>query len=242
MNPPVIATVGLNKIYSGAIAFHALHDIDMQIETGEMVAIMGTSGSGKSTLMNILGCLDRPTTGSYRLDGVDIAGLNDQALARIRNQKIGFVFQNFHLLSRYSSQQNVELPLVYGGVPTRERQQRAREALGLLGLGDRLSNRPNELSGGQKQRVAIARAMVNRPSLIMADEPTGALDTRTGKAVMDLFLELNQETGVSLVIVTHDPEIAARCRRRVMMSDGHLVDDTGTFAHGAVAAHPEATH
>ena len=224
MPTPVIHTAALNKIYSGAVTFHALHDIEIEIGAGEMVAIMGTSGSGKSTLMNILGCLDRPTTGVYKLDGVDVAGLSDSALAQVRNQKIGFVFQNFHLLARYSSLQNVELPLVYAGVAPRERHQRAKAALGLLGLADRLSNRPNELSGGQKQRVAIARAMINRPALMMADEPTGALDTRTSREIMKLFQGLHRQ-GLTLLIVTHEPEIAAYCERVIRMSDGRIVSD-----------------
>lgn len=224
MTVPVIETRGLNKIYGGAIAFHALHDIALRIDPGEMVAIMGTSGSGKSTLMNILGCLDRQSSGLYRLDGTDVSALGDAALARIRNHKIGFVFQNFHLLARYSALQNVELPLVYAGVPARERRERASAALTRLGLGDRLRNRPNELSGGQKQRVAIARAIVMQPSLIMADEPTGALDTRTSREIMRLFQELNR-TGMTLIIVTHEPEIAACCQRIIRTSDGRIVSD-----------------
>lgn len=221
---PVIETRLLNKVYAGAVTFHALHDIQLTIHTGEMVAIMGTSGSGKSTLMNILGCLDRQSSGEYLLDGQDVTALKDHELAHIRNQKLGFVFQNFNLLPRYSSLQNVELPLIYGDVPQRQRKQRAAEALTQVGLGDRLRNRPTELSGGQKQRVAIARALVNTPTLIMADEPTGALDTRTSLEIMRLFQALHQQ-GLTLLIVTHEPEIAQYCTRMIRMQDGRIVED-----------------
>lgn len=221
---PVIETRLLNKVYAGAVTFHALHDIQLTIHTGEMVAIMGTSGSGKSTLMNILGCLDRQSSGEYFLDGQDVTALKDHELAHIRNQKLGFVFQNFNLLPRYSSLQNVELPLIYGDVPQRQRKQRAAEALTQVGLGDRLRNRPTELSGGQKQRVAIARALVNTPTLIMADEPTGALDTRTSLEIMRLFQALHQQ-GLTLLIVTHEPEIARYCTRMIRMQDGRIVED-----------------
>lgn len=224
MSTPVIQTEALNKIYAGAVAYHALHDITFTVSAGEMVAIMGASGSGKSTLMNLLGCLDRPSSGIYRLDGVNVAELGDTALANVRNQKIGFVFQNFHLLARYSSLQNVELPLIYASVSPRERRERSVQALTLVGLADRLANRPNELSGGQKQRVAIARAMINRPALIMADEPTGALDTRTSLEIMRLFQNLHRQ-GLTLLIVTHEPEIAAYCQRVIRMSDGRVVED-----------------
>ena len=220
----VMETRQLNKIYSGAVEFHALHDIDLMVNEGEMVAIMGTSGSGKSTLMNILGCLDRQSSGQYFLDGEDVSGLSDTQLAHIRNRKLGFVFQNFNLLPRYSAQQNVELPLVYADVSPRERQRRSREALEQVGLGDRLRNRPTEISGGQKQRVAIARALVNRPTLIMADEPTGALDTRTGLEIMRVFQDLHQQ-GLTLIIVTHEPEIAHYCSRMIRMQDGRIVED-----------------
>ncbi|MGE0716580.1 MAG: ABC transporter ATP-binding protein [Alphaproteobacteria bacterium] len=233
----------VHKAYRvGPVEIPIVKGVTLTIGQGEIVSIMGTSGSGKTTLMNMVGLLDRPTSGSVRIDGTETASAPADALAEIRNQKIGFVFQQFFLLPRLTARENVELPLFYRRVPDGERRQRASAMLERVGMGDRGGHLPSALSGGQRQRVAIARALVGRPTLILADEPTGALDTRTGKAVMDLFLELNQETGVSLVIVTHDPEIAARCRRRVMMSDGHLVDDTGTFAHGAVAAHPEATH
>lgn len=224
MSEPLIRIEGLNKVYRGAIEYHALFDLDLRIEAGEMVAIMGASGSGKSTLMNILGCLDRQSSGRYWLDGVEVSQLNDNALAAIRNSKIGFVFQNFHLLARYSSLQNVELPLVYAGLTPKARITRAREVLTSVGLADRIDNRPNELSGGQKQRVAIARAMVNRPPLIMADEPTGALDTRTSREIMRLFQNLHRQ-GLTLLIVTHEPDIAAYCQRIIRMLDGRIHSD-----------------
>lgn len=221
---PVLQTQGLEKIYGGAIEYHALHDINLTIERGEMLAIMGSSGSGKSTLMNILGCLDRQSSGQFWLDSIEVSQLGDSELAGIRNQKIGFVFQNFHLLARYSSLQNVELPLIYAGETTRNRHQRAVEALTSVGLGDRLNNRPNELSGGQKQRVAIARAMVNRPAILMADEPTGALDTRTSQDIMRLFQALHAK-GLTLLIVTHEPDIANYCQRIIRMQDGRIQSD-----------------
>ncbi len=220
----VMETRDLNKIYRGAVEFHALHDISLKVHTGEMIAIMGTSGSGKSTLMNILGCLDRQTSGAYFLDGQDVSTLKDPQLAHIRNQKLGFVFQNFNLLPRYSAQQNVELPLIYADVSPRQRKIRAEKALSQVGLGDRLKNRPTELSGGQKQRVAIARALVNTPTLIMADEPTGALDTRTGLEIMRVFQDLHAQ-GLTLMIVTHEPEIAHYCSRVIRMQDGRVISD-----------------
>lgn len=222
---PVIRTQRLNKIYEGAVVFHALHDIDFTVQQGEMVAIMGTSGSGKSTLMNILGCLDRQSSGSYALDGQDVSKLKDDELAHIRNQKLGFVFQNFNLLPRYSALQNVELPLIYADLSSRKRKKRATEALQQVGLGERTRNRPPELSGGQKQRVAIARALVNQPTLIMADEPTGALDTHTSVDIMRLFQNLHRE-GLTLLIVTHEPEVAAYCTRIIRMQDGRIIEDT----------------
>ncbi len=222
--PRVIETRQLNKIYQGAIDFHALHDIDLHVERGEMLAIMGTSGSGKSTLMNILGCLDRQSSGRFFLDGHDVALYKDADLAQIRNQKIGFVFQSFNLLPRYSALQNVELPLVYTELSARKRQERAQQALERVGLGDRLKNRPNELSGGQKQRVAIARAVVNQPTILMADEPTGALDTRTGQEIMFLFQELHAQ-GLTVLMVTHEPEVAQYCQRIIRMQDGRIISD-----------------
>lgn len=224
MSEPLIRTQGLNKVYRGAIEYHALYDIDLEIAAGEMVALMGASGSGKSTLMNILGCLDRQSSGHYWLDGIDVSQLGDVSLAQIRNAKIGFVFQNFQLLSRYSALQNVELSLIYAGAGARTRQPRAREVLAQLGLGERLGNRPNELSGGQKQRVAIARAMVNNPALLMADEPTGALDSSTSREIMRLFQQLHAQ-GLTLLIVTHEPAIATYCQRIIRMCDGRIQSD-----------------
>ncbi|PIQ24971.1 macrolide ABC transporter ATP-binding protein [bacterium (Candidatus Blackallbacteria) CG17_big_fil_post_rev_8_21_14_2_50_48_46] len=225
MSAPVIHTHLLNKIYKGAVEFHALHDINLTIMSGEMIAIMGASGSGKSTLMNIIGCLDRLSSGEYWLRGRSISEYNDNELAFIRNREIGFVFQNFNLLPRYSARKNVELPLLYSAVSNREREQRAIAALERVGLGSKLSNRPNELSGGQKQRVAIARALVNRPAMIMADEPTGALDSRTGVEIMRLFQELNRD-GMTLIIVTHEADIAGYCQRVIRMQDGRIIEDT----------------
>ena len=194
------------------------------IQRGEMIAIMGASGSGKSTLMNIIGCLDRLTSGDYWLRGKSISEYNDNELALIRNQEIGFVFQNFNLLPRYSARKNVELPMLYSPVSRAEREQRAISALERVGLGNKLQNRPNEMSGGQKQRVAIARALVNQPAIIMADEPTGALDSKTGIEIMELFQQLNRE-GLTLIIVTHEAEIASWCQRMIRMQDGRIIED-----------------
>lgn len=224
--PFVIEAENLTKTYQmGEVEVHALQEASLQVRPGEMVAIMGPSGSGKSTLMNILGCLDQPTSGHYRLVGVEVAELDDNRLANIRGQQIGFVFQSFNLLPRTSALHNVELPLIYAGVRWRQRHQRAAAALEMVGLGDRLHHRPNELSGGQQQRVAIARALVNNPAIIMADEPTGNLDSKSSEEIINIFQRLNEEQGITVIFVTHEPDIAAHTRRIVRLSDGRIVDD-----------------
>ena len=203
---------------------HALNHVDVTIDYGEFTAIMGASGSGKSTMMNILGCLDRPTSGEYYLDGKEIAGYNDDELAHTRNAKIGFVFQNFNLLSKLTAQANVALPLIYAGVGEEERMERAKRALEAVGLGDRLDHKPMEMSGGQRQRVAIARALINDPPVIMADEPTGNLDTKSSYEIMDIFKKMNEQ-GKTVIMVTHEPDIAAYTKRILVMRDGKLVSD-----------------
>jgi len=218
----------ISKIYgSGNTEVRALSDVNLTVNAGEYCSIMGPSGSGKSTAMNIIGCLDRPTEGRYDLDGVDVAQLPDSELAIIRNRKIGFVFQQFHLLPQLTALENVMLPMVYAGIPQSERQERAAEALTRVGLANRLNNRPNQLSGGQQQRVAIARAIVNRPVLLLADEPTGALDSHTTQEVMEIFAELNG-TGMTVVMVTHEPEVARLTQRIVWFRDGQVIHNNMT--------------
>ncbi len=218
---------GIKKLYQiGDQEVAALDGIDLNIQAGEFVAIMGPSGSGKSTLMNILGCLDRPTIGSYKLDGEEVARLTDDALAQTRNKKIGFVFQNFNLLSRISALDNVALPLVYAGVGRKERSTRAMQVLEAVGLGPRAYHQPNELSGGQRQRVAIARALVNDPHIIMADEPTGNLDTRSTHEIMEIFQNLHNENR-TIILVTHEPDIAACASRQLLVRDGRITRDEG---------------
>ncbi len=223
----VIELSGIKKIYQvGGQEVAALAGIDLNIAKGEFAALMGPSGSGKSTLMNILGCLDRPTVGSYKLDGQEVATLSDDELAVTRNRRIGFVFQNFNLLSRISAADNVALPLVYAGVGRKEREEKARKILDAVGLGDRAEHQPNELSGGQRQRVAIARALVNDPHIIMADEPTGNLDTKSTKEIMEIFEGLHQE-GRTIILVTHEPDIAACASRQLLVRDGLITRDAG---------------
>lgn len=221
----MIKIENLGKIYdTGKISVEALKSIDLEVHKEEFVSIMGASGSGKSTLMNILGCLDKPTSGSYILDGVSIEKLNEVELAAIRNKKIGFVFQSFNLLSRTSALKNVELPMTYAGISKKERRMKALEVLEKVGLAERVDHLPNELSGGQKQRVAIARALVNDPAILLADEPTGNLDTKSGEEIMAIFQQLNKE-GVTVILVTHEPEIAQHTKRIVLFRDGQIIDD-----------------
>ncbi len=221
----VIKLDNIHKVYdSGDVRVHALRGVSLEIERGGFVAIMGTSGSGKSTMMNILGCLDRPTQGHYYLDGVDVSNFSKDERALIRNQKLGFVFQGYNLLRRTSAMENVELPLIYSDVPAAERQRRSIEALGIVGLAHKAESHPNQLSGGQQQRVAIARALVNRPALLLADEPTGNLDSRTSIEVMGVFQKLN-DSGITVVLVTHEPDIAQYAKRVVVVKDGQIILD-----------------
>ena len=222
---PVIRVQDIRKNYSmGSDTIHALNGVDCAIRENEYVAVMGPSGSGKSTLMNIIGCLDRPSSGEYRLSGVNVSKLGDRALARVRNARIGFVFQTFNLLPRANALQNVEIPLMYGGIGRRQRRARARAVLDRVGLNDRMKHKPSELSGGQRQRVAVARALVNEPDILLADEPTGNLDSRTGEDIMDLFGNLH-DAGQTIILVTHESHIAERAHRHVHLHDGVVTQD-----------------
>jgi putative ABC transport system ATP-binding protein len=223
------------KVYRmGDVEVHALRDVSFDVAERDFVAVMGSSGSGKSTLMNIIGCLDRPTSGTYQLDGQEVSRLDRRALARIRNRTLGFVFQSFNLLARTSALENVELPLMYAGVPSRERRERAAEALGRVGLAERAHHHPNQMSGGQQQRVAVARALVSRPRLIVADEPTGNLDSRTTVEIMVLFQEL-AAAGITILLVTHEPDVAAYASRVVVMRDGRIRSDVRQAPRQAAA-------
>jgi putative ABC transport system ATP-binding protein len=222
--PSMIEMKGITKSYRlESMNVPVLKEINLSIHEGEFLAIMGASGSGKSTLMNIIGCLDRPTSGKYFLEGKNLTTLNDDRLAYIRNQRIGFVFQQFNLLARSTALQNVMLPMIYANVPPQKRRERAIQALTRVGLASRLANRPSQLSGGQQQRVAIARALINQPALVLADEPTGALDTKTSQEVMNLLTELNQQ-GITIIIVTHEPDVAAQTKRIIHIQDGEVID------------------
>ena len=223
MQQPVAELKGISKIYgSGDLEVKALDQLNLTVQEGDYLAVMGASGSGKSTAMNILGCLDRPTSGTYRLNGMAVEQFDDDALADVRNRSLGFVFQQFHLLGHASAMENVMLPMIYAGVPREERIERAQSALRRVGLAQRLENKPNQLSGGQQQRVAIARAIINRPSLLLADEPTGALDSSTTAEVLELFDELHQQ-GITLVMVTHEDDVAARAQRIARFQDGRAL-------------------
>ena len=230
----------VSKTYDlGEVQVHALRSTTLTIEEGEYVALVGPSGSGKSTLMNTLGCLDRPTTGSYQLAGDEVADMSRDERAQLRNRRLGFVFQNFNLLNRTSALENVELPLLYAsGMPARERRQRAIAMLDRVGLADRLDHHPSQLSGGQQQRVAIARALVNEPSILMGDEPTGNLDTKTSQDVIGLFKKLNEDHQITVIIVTHDQDVARNAKRTIILRDGSVVTDTTNFAEALKALHP----
>ena len=226
----MIELTGISRVFHvGGRPVHALRDLDLTIATGEYVAVMGPSGSGKSTLLHLLGCLDRPTSGSYRLDGRDVAGLDEAELSRVRRHKIGFVFQSFHLVSRLTAMQNVELPMIFAGVERRQRAERVGRALAAVGLSERADHRPDQLSGGERQRVAIARAVVMGPGVLLADEPTGNLDTASGQDVVTLLESMNAD-GLTLVVVTHNPAIGDHAGRQIRLSDGRIVEDRGRRA------------
>jgi len=239
---PLIELTNVCKTYDlGEVKVEALKETTLTIEQGEYIALVGPSGSGKSTLMNTLGCLDRPTSGSYKLAGDEVATMSRDERAVIRNQRIGFVFQNFNLLARTSALENVELPLLYTeGVSARERRRRAVDKLTLVGLADRLDHHPSQLSGGQQQRVAIARALVNEPAILLADEPTGNLDTRTSREVIGLFRQLNEEQKITVILVTHDQDVAHHAQRTIVLRDGYVVADTADFAQALQALHSAA--
>jgi len=232
MSEPAVEAIDVTRSYEleGGVVVNALSGVSLRIDTGEYAAIIGPSGSGKSTLMHLLGCLDRPTTGALRIAGADVSSLDDTQLAQLRNETVGFVFQSFQLLPRISATANVAMPLVYRGTPRAERIERARAALESVGLGHRLDHRPTQLSGGEQQRVAIARALVSQPTLLLADEPTGNLDTQSGFDVMRLLEQLNTDHGVAVILVTHDHEVAARARRRIRIRDGLIESDDGAHS------------
>jgi putative ABC transport system ATP-binding protein len=239
---PLIELRDVWKIYDlGEVQVEALKAATLDIEKGEFVALIGPSGSGKSTLMNTLGCLDRPTRGSYHLAGEEVSTMNRDERARIRNQRLGFVFQNFNLLARTTALENVELPLLYSrGITARERHRRAKDKLSLVGLADRMDHHPSQLSGGQQQRVAIARALVNEPNILMGDEPTGNLDSRTSREVIALFRDLNEQQGITIILVTHDQDVAKNARRAIVLRDGMIVADTTDYPEALAALHGPA--
>jgi putative ABC transport system ATP-binding protein len=236
MTASVISVTDLCKVYRmGEVEVQAVCGVSFEIEQGEFVAVIGHSGSGKSTLMNMIGCLDTPTSGTYRLDGVETQNLDDDELARVRSVKLGFVFQQYNLLPRQTALRNVEMPLIYRGVPGPVRKARAATALRMVGMTERMGHRPNELSGGQQQRVAIARALVGSPAIVLADEPTGALDTKTGAEIMDILTSLNRKQGLTVIIVTHEPDVAAYANRVLTLRDGELISDGRPAKHAILA-------